>query len=152
MYIRDLMTTEVHTCCSEDSLDHAVRLMWRHDIGVLPVVDGGVVVGMLTDRDAAMVAFRQEGSIHDLRVDQAMTPEAFCCSDNDTVEVAERIMAEHRVRRLPVLDNDRHLVGILSIDDLVRESVRHGVQIPPRDLVHALGSIASRRMFPIAEA
>ena len=152
MNVRDLMTAEVHTCKPDDTLSHAVRLMWRHDVGALPVIEDGVVVGMLTDRDAAMHAFRQDGDVRGTPVREVMTPQAWCCQDSDGVEVAERIMAEHRVRRLPVVDDDGKLVGILSIDDLARESVRHGVQIPPRELVHTLGAIASRRMFPVAEA
>jgi CBS domain-containing protein len=97
--------------------------MWDNDCGCVPVQDTeGRVIGMITDRDICMAAYLQGGSLRALQVSSAMAKQAFTCRGDDTVAQAEAIMREHQVRRLPVLDSNGHLAGILSLNDIAIEA------------------------------
>jgi len=119
MRVEELMTQPVKTCLHTDSLNQAARVMWEDDCKCLTVVDSdGRAVGILTDRDIAMAAYTQGRVLAEMGVALAMTKQLHCCLDSDFIEEAERMMAEHKVRRLPVLDQDRRPVGILSSADI----------------------------------
>ena len=120
--VRALMSQDVRTCRPSDSLHFAARLMWDHDCGCVPVVDQNVVVGMLTDRDICMAAYTQGRSLPELTACGAMSKHVYSCHPDDLLSAAEQIMATHRVRRLPVIEKDGRLVGILSLSDLAREA------------------------------
>jgi CBS domain-containing protein len=77
---------------------------------------------MITDRDICMAAYLQAGPLRALRVSNAMSHEAVTCRMDDTIAQAEAMMREHRVRRLPVLDAEGRLVGILSLNDIAVEA------------------------------
>jgi CBS domain-containing protein len=129
MRVEQLMTRNVESCGPHDSLDCAARLMWEHDCGVVPVVngDGAQVVGMLTDRDVCMAAYTQGRPLREIPVSTAMSQRLCSCRATDNVAVALKVMETNQVRRLPVLDADDHLIGMLSLADLGREAVReHG--------------------------
>jgi len=90
----------------------------------VPVVDqDGVVVAMLTDRDVCMAAFTQGRALGDIRISSAMSKSVWTCRPEDDVKLAEERMRHHRVRRLPVVDAEGRLVGILSLSDLAREAM-----------------------------
>jgi CBS domain-containing protein len=153
MTVGDLMTRDVKTCRSEDSLDVAARIMWDHDCGCVPVVDDTErVVGILTDRDVCMAAYTQNAPPGALRVSGAMSKQVHACRPEDTVLVAEKIMRTHRVRRLPAVAMDGRLVGILSINDLAREAVReHAPQtreVGPEAVTETLAAICEPRVQP----
>ena len=117
MRVADCMTSNVRTIRPEDTLKTAARIMLENDIGVLPVTDGDRLVGMLTDRDIAVRAVAQ-GLGPNAQVDDAMTDEVlYCFGDLDVDEVAEN-MSDIQVRRLPVVDRNKRLIGILSTGDL----------------------------------
>ncbi len=118
MKIAELMTMDVASCSPGDSLTRAAQLMWEHDCGCVPVVDGGKVVGMITDRDICMSTMMQGKAPAQLRVDQAMSHEVFSCAPDDSVDQASKVMQQKQVRRLPVLDGTGKLVGIVSLNDL----------------------------------
>ncbi|AKF05273.1 CBS domain-containing protein [Sandaracinus amylolyticus] len=118
MRVEEVMSTPVRTVAPGDTLHDATREMWRHGCGALAVIDGNRVVGMLTDRDVCLAAFIQEERLDALRVESAMTPVVFCCRTSESLRHAEAAMRDHHVRRLPVLDDQDRLVGMLSIDDL----------------------------------
>lgn len=119
MNVRELMTSQVWTCAPSDSLNDAARLMWDHDCGVLPVVDrNGCVGGIITDRDICMGAYTQGADLASLRVADSMSASPVTCAVGDSVQQAARRMAEHRLRRLPVVDEEGKVVGILTINDL----------------------------------
>ncbi len=127
MRVEDLMTRQVQWCRPEGSLEQAARLMWDHDCGCIPVCTGdGVnrVVGMITDRDVCMSALFQGKSLRDLRVSDAMSKSVETCRSTDTLAQAEKTMRGGRIRRLPVLDKDDVLVGMISLADLAREAAR----------------------------
>jgi CBS domain-containing protein len=101
--------------------------MWDHDCGCLPVSSGdGVerVVGVITDRDICMSALFQNKPLRELRVADAMAKHVQVCRPGDSLADAEMAMREARIRRLPVVDTDDVLVGIISLADLAQEAAR----------------------------
>jgi CBS domain-containing protein len=137
MRIEQLMTTPPHWCRPEDSLDRAAALMWEHDCGALPVCDGGngslEAIGVITDRDIAMCALFQGQPLWMMRVADAMAPDVQVCRTGDSISDAEGIMRQARVRRLPVVNDEGSLVGMISLADLAREATRAQSQ-PKREL------------------
>ena len=122
--VRQLMSTDLKTCSPEDSLHTAAQLLWNHDVGAVPVVAGGRVVGMITDRDICMAAYHQGRPLHEIQVATSMAKQLRTCGPEDMIEDAMRIMSEHQLRRLPVVDAQGRLKGLLSINDLAREAIR----------------------------
>ena len=153
MRVEQVMTRNVQTCQPEDHCDHAAAIMWDHDCGVLPVVAGdgsGRVVGMLTDRDVCMAAYTQGLTLREIPVASAMSQSLCSCRASDAVGVALRVMETNQVRRLPVVDADDCLVGVLSLADLGREAAReHGIaqpQVTDEAIGGALEAIAAPRV------
>jgi len=128
MKVEQLMTRNVETCRSDDRLSRAAQIMWEHDCGVVPVVAGGNgtarVVGMLTDRDICMAAYTQGRSLNDIPVASTMSRHLCSCRPSDAIGVALKVMETNQLRRLPVVDQDDRLVGLLSIADVAGEA-RH---------------------------
>lgn len=134
MKIRDVMTRDAKLVSPNDTLERAGQLMKQCDCGCLPVGDGDRLVGMITDRDIAIRAVA-EGRGPNSRVREAMSDEVlYCFEDQDSDEVC-RNMADIQVRRLPVMNRDKRLVGIVSIGDLARKEANsaralHGIARP----------------------
>jgi CBS domain-containing protein len=133
MKVEQLMTRNVQTCRADDHLNQAAQIMWEHDCGVVPVVASGNgaarIVGVLTDRDICMAAYTQGRSLQDIRVASAMSQQVCSCRPSDAIAVALRVMETNKVRRLPVVDQDDHVVGLLSIADIGREAAcEHGTR------------------------
>ncbi len=150
MNISQLMCRNVATCGPDESLAVAAGRMWGRDIGCLPVIGPeGRVVGVLTDRDVCMAAYTQGRALHDLVVSTAMSKEVFACAPNDGVIEAEETMRSWQVRRLPVLDSDGKLVGIVSMNDLAREAAREiggkGREVSPQEVTATLAAICEPR-------
>jgi CBS domain-containing protein len=129
MRVEELMTKQVQSCVSDDSLERAAQLMWDQDCGCLPVCasvgDGASrVAGMITDRDICMCALLQRRPLHELRVRDAMSKELLACRPDDTLERAEKIMRQGQIRRMPVLTEQGTLTGMISLADLAREAAR----------------------------
>ena len=117
MRVAEVMTRDVRLIEPTQTIRDAVELMAEMDAGILPVRDGDRLAGMITDRDIAVRAVAQ-GRGPDTPVREVMTDEVkYCFEDEDTAAV-ERNMADIQVRRLPVLNRDKRLVGILSLGDL----------------------------------
>ncbi len=148
--VHELMTRDVQSCRAEDTLNVAARLMWDHDCGCLPVVDENEkVIAMITDRDICMAAYTRGVPLAALRVAQAMSKQVHACRVDDSISVAEKIMREHQVRRLPVISADGVLVGILSLNDLAREAVREHVparrEVSPEGLAETFAAVCEPR-------
>jgi CBS domain-containing protein len=125
MKVEQIMRHDVATCCPDDTLNVAARLMWERDCGSVPVVhDGGKVVAMLTDRDIAMAALTQGRPLHEIRVSSAMSPDLSSCCPNDPVSLALKILQTRQLHRLPVVTGDGELIGMLSLADVAREARR----------------------------
>ncbi|HZH42748.1 MAG TPA: CBS domain-containing protein [Lysobacter sp.] len=114
MKISDIMTRDVCLVSPQQSIREAAELMQQHDIGSLPVEDNERLVGMLTDRDIVIRAIARGLGV-DTPVREVMTSDIkFCFDDQDIDEVA-RNMADLEIRRLPVVNRDKRLVGIVSL-------------------------------------
>jgi CBS domain-containing protein len=118
-----VMTRNVTTVSPQDYVERAARLMRDCDCGALPVVNNyGRLIGMITDRDIAMRLVARGADTRRALVSDAMTDETFCCYVNDRLEDCMRQMARHRVRRLPIVNDDDQIVGIISQGDLARHA------------------------------
>ena len=123
MKVADLMTRDVRACTIHDSLNAAARIMWDHDCGCAPVVDGyGRLAGIVTDRDICMAAYTQGLPLEAIPVERVMSPRVISCARGDDLETAHRLMRTHEIHRIPVADSHGRLLGILSLSDLVNYS------------------------------
>lgn len=124
MRAQQVMSKSLVTCFLEDDLNRAAQLMWEHDCGVVPVIDGdGHAVGMLTDRDICMAAYTQGNALREIAVTSAMSKRLYGCRPDDTLDQVQAIMRENKVRRLPVLDREDRPIGIISFSDLLHAAL-----------------------------
>lgn len=129
MKVRDVMTREVVWCEAESSLAEVSELMWKHSCGFLPVVgEGGNVIGVVTDRDISIAVGTRNRRPSELRVKSVMSNRLFTCTAADSVHCALTTMRMEGLRRLPVIDEEGALVGVLSIDDLARKAREHALK------------------------
>lgn len=117
MKVREAMTRDVRLVRPDQTIQEAAHLMAELDIGCLPVEENDRMVGMITDRDIAVRAV-SEGRGPQTRIRDVMSQDVKYCYDDQSVEDVTRNMADIRVRRLPVVDRNKRLVGILSLGDL----------------------------------
>lgn len=120
MKVSEAMTREVRLVRPNQTIRDAARLMAQLDFGAIPVEAGDRLVGMITDRDIAVRAVA-EGLGPDTPISQVMTTEIKYCFDDQSIEEVTQNMADIQVRRLPVVNRDKRLVGILSLGDVARE-------------------------------
>jgi CBS domain-containing protein len=146
MVVREIMKTDVATSAPNEALDGVLRTMQTHNCGFAPVVDSaGTVVGVITDRDAGLaMAHHPERPPSRIAVREAMTKPVFGCLPDDNLKRVLATMANHHVRRLPVIDEDGHLRGVLSIDDIVVTERRRGSPTA-EEIVGALKMICGPR-------
>jgi CBS-domain-containing membrane protein len=148
MKVQDAMTRSPATCLLQDSLHAAAQKLWERDCGCLPIVDpDGRPVAMLTDRDVCMAAWSTGQPLHELPVSTAMSKHVVSCRANEDVAAAAARMAKHSVRRLPVLDADGVLVGMLSLADLTRLAAKEPVPVTraAADAMRVLQAVAATR-------
>jgi len=129
MKIEEIMQRDVKVCTQDDTLNTAARLMWDNDCGCVPVIasDGnGAVVGMLSDRDICMAAYTQGKSLNEIPVTVAMAHSVLSCKPSDDLALAEAIMREARVHRLPVVDENGTVLGVVSLTDIARNALSLG--------------------------
>jgi CBS domain-containing protein len=116
MNVRDVMTSNPRTVSPGDSIQAAARIMKDEDTGVVPVVENGRAVGIVTDRDI-VVRCIAEGGGGDRAVREIATTDIVSVKPGDSTHDAEKLMSERQVRRLPVVEDGR-LVGIISLGDI----------------------------------
>ena len=117
MQVKEIMTPDVEVARPDDTLETVARMMADLDVGVMPVGENDRLVGMITDRDITIRGVA-EGLDGKAKVGDAMTRDVHYCFDDENVEDVSDKMAEWQVRRLPVLNRDKRLVGIVSLGDL----------------------------------
>jgi CBS domain-containing protein len=122
MRVAQLMTRDVRSVASDQSLSAAAQLMWECDCGAIPVREAGgaKVIGMVTDRDICMATWSKGLAPAHIPVAEAMSSRLVPCSPNDTIATAESMMRANKIRRVPVVDADGGLVGILSLADIAQ--------------------------------
>ena len=126
MQVREIMSTEVEVIAPETSIQEAARKMRDADVGVLPVGENDGLIGMLTDRDIVVRAVAEGRADGDATVRDIVTDQIFFCFEEDDVDDAASLMAERQVRRLPVLNAEKRLVGVLALADISRKDVDAG--------------------------
>jgi CBS domain-containing protein len=118
MKVRDVMTPNVEVIEPDAPVQAAARKMKSLDVGSLPVCDGRRLVGMITDRDVAVRAVAEGLDPQQTAIRDIMTPKILYCFDDDDLERAAVIMHDQQIRRLPVINREKKLVGIIALGDL----------------------------------
>lgn len=117
--IDDLMTRNPTTTTPDSTLESAARRMWTENRAFLPVVDSaGHVVGVLTDRDVSMCAYTQGRRLAELQVSTAMAKNVICARSGDHPSVVEELMLANRIHRIPIIDEEGVLAGVVSLPKL----------------------------------
>lgn len=126
MNIRDVMTKDVKVVGRDTTLQEIAQQMRSLDVGALPVCDGERLVGMVTDRDITVQAVAAGRDPKSTRASDVMSGDVRWCFEDDDVDAAAEAMRVAEVRRLPVVDRDKRLVGIVALADLVRADGANG--------------------------
>jgi CBS domain-containing protein len=144
MIVRDIMKTDVATCAPHDDVAMAANIMRDRKCGFVPVVDShGLVLGVVTDRDLCLaLAAQRQRTADRVAIRDTMSHPVVSCFADENVKVSLGTMAKRRVRRLPVIDRQGHLQGVLSIDDVILAPRRRGAPTAD-DIVDALRAIDS---------
>ena len=144
MKISALFHRSVTSCTNRDTLSHAACQLWQNDIGCLPVLDDdGRLCGMITDRDIAMAAFLQGAPLRSIAVSSVMSKEVAACRADDEVDAVVQTLIARQIHRLPVIDDDRRLIGIISLNDIARAA--SSGKIPPASVTAVLTAISVPR-------
>ncbi|HVL77533.1 MAG TPA: CBS domain-containing protein [Noviherbaspirillum sp.] len=140
--ISEVMTPDVTVVRPDDKLQQAARIMRDEDIGALPVCDGKRLVGMITDRDIAIRAVAEGKAADQCLVSEVMTNQVLWCYEDQNVGEVLQQMAHQQIRRIPVINRNMELVGIVAIGDLATrqsqpvdaamEDISAPFQPPPR--------------------
>ena len=120
MKVKDIMTRKIDFVTADFTLQQTAEKMKEMDVGEFPILMGDEAVGIVTDRD---IVIRGVAHGHDPKVGkvvEAMTEGIISCKEDDAIEEAARIMASHKIRRLPVMDTNGKMSGIISLGDLAQ--------------------------------
>jgi CBS domain-containing protein len=146
--VHDVMRVRVYTCSPSDTLHRAAQVMWEKDCGCLPIIeDARLVRAVITDRDICMAAFTQGVSLAETSVESAMSRSLYVCSPDDSLGKVEQLMCERQIRRVPVVDTEGRLVGMISLGDIARYLRARGQQAPASmgQLLETLAAISEPR-------
>ena len=148
MKVMDIMTANVEACAPESDLAAAATIMWRRDCGSVPVVDGERrVVGMITDRDICMAVSTRNRLASEIKVGEVISGRVYACAPDDDIKDALETMQSAQLRRLPVVDEEGRLHGILSINDVVLHSKKGQSKkhVSHRDAMETLKVLSEHR-------
>lgn len=120
MQVKDVMTPTVDLADPNMKARDAATKMRQDDVGALPVGENDRLVGMVTDRDIAMRAVAGDSPSDNSAIREVMSEGVYYCFEDDSLQRAGEVMAEHQVHRLPVLNRDKRLVGMVAMADLAR--------------------------------
>ena len=121
MKVKKAMTRNIGTCKANESLAHAVGIMWQKDCGVVPIVnEENAAIGIITDRDVSVAVAARNRTASEIMIGDVINGKPISCSQEDSVKSALKKMRKHKVKRLPVLEKNGTLVGVITIADLLR--------------------------------
>lgn len=128
MKVREAMTPNVRTVAPDASIFEIAKIMREEDIGAVPVAENDRLIGMVTDRDIVTRALAETSPSKNMSAREIMSDRVLYCFEDQSVEEVLDNMGEQQVRRLPVVDRDKRLVGVISLGDLssCAESARSG--------------------------
>ena len=118
--VRDLMSSNPHSVSSDASVVDAARIMRDEDVGLVPVVDGDRLVGTITDRDITIRVVVEQKDPQSVKVADVASTDLVTVDPQQDLDQALRLMAQHQVRRLPVVEEGGRLVGIVAQADVAR--------------------------------
>jgi CBS domain-containing protein len=148
---RDIMTANPSCCTPEDTVQAAARVMKERDCGCVPVVENenrGRLLGVVTDRDIAMRVVEPGSDAKRTRVSQVMTPDPVCCTADAELEDVERLMQEHRVRRVPIVDGEGTVVGVVAQADLAVRGYKEKHAVGEREVAETVERISEPTRHP----
>ena len=119
--VRDIMTSNPRTIDADKSVAYAAKMMREEDVGVAPIIEGEKLIGLLTDRDIAVRVAAQGRDPNQVKVRDVASTRLVTIHPQQDLDEALRIMAKHQVRRLPVVEEDGRLVGVVAQADIARE-------------------------------
>lgn len=151
MKVQEIMTSDVQRCGPDTNLASAAKVMWDTDCGVLPVLNGeGQVLGMITDRDICMACATKNRAPSELTVGDTVSGKTYRCKMSDDVHTVMDIMKREQVRRLPVVDEEGVLQGLISMNDLIllagETKAGKAPAISSEDVARALKGISAHRI------
>ena len=156
MKVEAVMSKDVARCLPSETLNEAARIMWERDCGIVPVVesrDAGRVVGVVTDRDICVSAYTTGRRLAEIPVAEVMAKRVVSCRSSDELMAAEQLMRQAQVHRLPVVDASDQLVGVLSLADIARATVRgKQAEVTPVEVGETLAAIRRSRALAAAPA
>jgi CBS domain-containing protein len=159
MRVDQVMTKTVATCSLDDTLNDAARVMWERDCGFVPITEAdgsGRVVGVVTDRDACMAAYTRGQALGQVRIGDVMSTGVRSCKPSEKIAEAETVMRRAQIHRLPVIDDQGRLVGVISLADIAREAARErGTsrrEVTPTEIGETLAEIRKPREIAIGTA
>jgi CBS domain-containing protein len=118
MQIREIMTREVDVIRPDASVRDAALKMKELDVGAIPVCDGQKLAGLVTDRDITVRAVAEGRDPSEVQVAEVMSADIAYCFEDETIEQAANLMESKQIRRLPILDRNKQLAGIISLGDI----------------------------------
>lgn len=137
MKVSELMSNHVEAIEPEKNILQASRCMSNKNVGSLPVVENGKLVGIVTDRDISCFAVAMGRDPSSTSIEKIMSTDVVTCYDDDDIMVAAKKMEQRHIRRLTVMDHDNKVIGLLSVDDLARGShVLAGSVLEAADAIH----------------
>lgn len=120
MKVKEIMTSGAGFCYGVDSLTKAAVIMWQRDCGAVPVVDAeNKVIGMVTDRDICIATASRDLKTSEIKVGELCNGHVLTVSPGDDIKAAIKSMRKNQVRRLPVVDNEGELQGVISMADIL---------------------------------
>jgi CBS domain-containing protein len=123
MKVKDAMHKGVDWVSPDTPISEIAKLMCEHDIGAIPIGENDRLIGMVTDRDIVCKGLAEESfDLSQATAREVMTPGIHCCREDDDLAQAVRHMEELKVRRLPVVNKNKRMVGILSLGDISRSA------------------------------
>jgi CBS domain-containing protein len=120
--VRDIMTKDVQVCSLHDTVTAAAKIMRDINCGSVPVCEGKKVVGMITDRDIVLNCVAEEKDYKSIHCHDIMTKDVITCSPDTDVQECSRMMSDHQIRRIPVVENGE-IIGICAIGDLATVNI-----------------------------
>jgi CBS domain-containing protein len=147
MLVKDLMTKDVVSCRPDNNLAQLAEVMWKQRCGALPIVDGsGRVMGIITDRDISIALGTRNIRASDVLARDVSPPGYVSCRPDSDVRDALRTMATQEASRLPVVDEGGHLVGILSIDDIIFRAGGGRSSLTDREIIDTIKAMREDRI------
>jgi CBS domain-containing protein len=158
MKVKDIMSVPARFCSPRSDLREVALAMWQHDCGMLPIVDPATrrLTGVITDRDVCMALATTGARPEERTAGDVARRSVIAVEPDDDLDAALRAMADEKVRRLPVVDPAGDLVGVLSLNDVVRHGGtgrgRSAKRVPATEIVRTLAAICEHRAAVEAEA